>query len=150
MNNIKEQFNGNKNISIVIGCGGNRDKSKRQIIGKIANKYCSKIYLTDDNPRNENPKNIRKEIKKKIDKNKLFEIPNRKKAIEFAINNLSSNDILIVSGKGHENTQDFGKKKIFFSDKQVITNSIKIRNKSLSNNLKVNILKECVDTPKNF
>ena len=147
LESLKDQFNGKK-ISLVIGCGGNRDKSKRQIIGKIANKYCSKIYLTDDNPRNENPKNIRKEIKKKIDKNKLFEIPNRKKAIEFAINNLSSNDILIVSGKGHENTQDLGKKKIFFSDKQVITNSIKIRNKSLSNNLKVNILKECVDTRK--
>ena len=53
-----------KKYLLVIGCGGNRDKSKRQIIGKIANKYCSKIYLTDDNPRNENPKNIRKEIKK--------------------------------------------------------------------------------------
>ncbi len=147
LESLKDQFNGKK-ISLVIGCGGNRDKSKRQIIGKIANKYCSKIYLTDDNPRHENPKNIRKEIKKKIDKNKLFEIPNRKEAIKAAINNLNSNDILMVSGKGHENTQDFGKKKIFFSDKQVIINSIKIRNKSLSNNIKVNLLKECVDNRK--
>ena len=55
LSNIKEQF-GNKNISIVLGCGGNRDRSKRSIIGKIANNYCNRIYLTDDNPRNENPK----------------------------------------------------------------------------------------------
>ena len=67
-----------------------------------------------------------------------------KKAIEFAIHNLSSNDILIVSGKVMK-IHKILEKKIFFSDKQVIKNSIKIKNKSLSNNLKVNILKECVD-----
>ena len=50
-------------------------------MGKIANKYCKKIYLTDDNPRFENPKNIRKDIKKFIDKKKVFEISDRKKAI---------------------------------------------------------------------
>ncbi len=141
LGNIKEQFIG-KNISIVLGCGGNRDQSKRSIIGKIANKYCNKIYLTDDNPRFENPKKIRNEIKKDIKKNKLFEIPDRKKAIMKAVNNLNSNDILIVAGKGHENIQDFGKRKIFFSDKNTILSSIKFKNKSLSNNLKLNILKE--------
>ena len=73
---------------MLLGCGGNRDQSKRSIIGKIANKYCNKIYLTDDNPRYENPKKIRNEIKKKINKNKLFEIPNRKKGNRTAINNL--------------------------------------------------------------
>ena len=141
MSNIKEQF-GNKNISIVLGCGGNRDRSKRSIIGKIANNYCNRIYLTDDNPRYENPKKIRNEIKKNIKRNKIFEIPDRKKAIASAVNNLNSNDILIVAGKGHENIQDFGKRKIFFSDKNIILNSIRLKNKSLSNNLKVNILKE--------
>ena len=80
LNNIKEQFS-NKNISIVLGCGGNRDQSKRSIIGKIANKYCNKIYLTDDNPRFENPKKIRNDIKKNIEKNKLFEIPIEKKLL---------------------------------------------------------------------
>ena len=129
LSNIKEQF-GNKNISIVLGCGGNRDQSKRSIIGKIANNYCDRIYLTDDNPRYENPKKIRNDIKKNIKKNKLFEIPNRKKAIPSAVNNLNSNDILIVAGKGHENIQDFGKRKIFFSDKNIILNSIKFKNKS--------------------
>ncbi len=141
LSNIKEQFS-NKKIAIVLGCGGDRDHSKRSIIGKIANKYCTRIYLTDDNPRYENPKKIRINIKKNIKKNKLFEIPNRRKAIMTAVNNLKSNDILIVAGKGHENTQDFGKRKIFFSDKDTILYSIKLKNKSLSNNIKVNILKE--------
>ncbi len=147
LNNIKEQFP-DRNISIVLGCGGNRDQSKRSIIGRIANKYCEKIYLTDDNPRFENPKKIRNDIKKKIDKNKLFEIPSRKKAITNAVKNLNSNDILIVAGKGHENIQDLGKRKIFFSDKNIILNSIKLRNKSLSNNLKINILKEYKEAKK--
>ena len=64
LENIREQFKFRK-INLVFGCGGERDKPKRKIMGKIANKYCDKIYLTDDNPRNENPKNIRKELKKK-------------------------------------------------------------------------------------
>ncbi len=147
LRNIKEQFV-NKNISIVLGCGGNRDYSKRSIIGKIANNYCERIYLTDDNPRYENPKKIRNDIKKRINKNKLFEIPNRKKAIANAVNNLNSNDILIVAGKGHENIQDFGKRKILFSDKDIILSSIKRKNKSLSNNFKVNILKEYKEAKK--
>ncbi len=147
LNNIKEQF-ANRNISIVLGCGGNRDHSKRSIIGKIANNYCEKIYLTDDNPRFENPKKIRNDIKKNIEKNKLFEVPNRKKAIVNAVNNLNSNDILIIAGKGHENIQDLGKRKIFFSDRKTILKSIKLRNKSLSNNLKLNILKEYKEAKK--
>ena len=65
------------NISIVFGCGGDRDKKKRPLMAKIANKNSTKIYLTDDNPRNEDPKKIRNELKKYISKNKLFNIGNR-------------------------------------------------------------------------
>jgi murE/murF fusion protein len=68
--NIKEQFPISK-ISLVFGCGGERDLKKRSIMGKIAEKYSDKIYLTDDNPRNENPSKIRKDIKKGIKKLKL-------------------------------------------------------------------------------
>ena len=64
LKSLKNQFQ-NKKISIVFGCGGNRDKTKRQIMGKIANQYCDRIFLTDDNPRHENPKQIRNSIKKK-------------------------------------------------------------------------------------
>ncbi len=141
LQNLKEQFN-NKKISIVFGCGGNRDKGKRSIMGKIANNYCHKIYLTDDNPRKENPKKIRLEVKKKINKSKLSEIPSRSKAIKLAINNLMTGEILVVAGKGHENFQNYGNNKKFFSDREHILDAIKDKNKTLSKNIKLNIIKE--------
>ena len=111
-------------------------------MGMIAEKYSNKIYLTDDNPRNENPSKIRKDIKKGIRNAKVNEIPNRKMAIRQAINDLNTGDLLLVAGKGHEKTQDYGKKKLFFSDQEIITKFIKSKNKSLSKNLKSNIIKE--------
>ena len=111
-------------------------------MGKIAEKYSDRIYLTDDNPRNENPSKIRKNIKTGIKKVKICEIPNRKLAINQAIKNLKTGDLLLVAGKGHEKIQDYGKKKLFFSDHEVILKSIKSKNKSLSKNLKLNIIKE--------
>ena len=65
LQNIKDQFS-NRRISIVFGCGGDRDKVKRSQMGKIANKFCHKIYLTDDNPRFENPRKIRLSILKNL------------------------------------------------------------------------------------
>ena len=141
LQNLKEQFK-DKKISIVFGCGGNRDQSKRPIMGKIVSHYCDKIYLTDDNPRKENPKKIRSEIKKSIKKLKLYEIPSRLNAIQRAIENLNTGEVLVVAGKGHENIQDYGTIKNFFSDKKIILKNIKIKNKNLSKNLKLNILIE--------
>ena len=141
LNSLKGQFK-NKKISIVFGCGGDRDKEKRPIMGKIANKYCDRIYLTDDNPRFENPKSIRKSIRKNINKSKTYEIPNRANAINQAIIDLKTGDILIVAGKGHEKIQEYKRTKKSFSDREKILINIKIKNKKLSNNLKLNILKE--------
>ncbi len=141
LSNIKEQFPQSK-INLVFGCGGNRDLKKRSIMGRVAEKYSDNIYLTDDNPRNENPSKIRKDIKKGIKNSKFYEIPNRKLAIHVAIKNLKSGDIALVAGKGHEKTQDCGNKKLFFSDKAIIKDSIKLKNKNLSKNLKLNIIKE--------
>ena len=138
--NIKEQFKHRK-VNLVFGCGGDRDKPKRSIMGKIANDLCDKIYLTDDNPRTESPKKIRNNIKAKILKSKLVEIPSRKKAIEKAIKDLRSDEILIVAGKGHENYQEYKTKK-FFSDKACMIDAIHKKNKKLSKNLKVNIINE--------
>ena len=138
---LKEQFK-NKKISIVFGCGGNRDKAKRPMMGKIANQYCDRIYLTDDNPRKENPKKIRAAIYKNINKSKIYETSNRADAIKKAIFDLKTGDILIVAGKGHEKTQEYKKIKKIFSDQEEILKNIKIKNKTLSNNLKLNILKE--------
>jgi len=119
---IKKQFK--KEILIVFGCGGERDKKKRMIMGKIAQKYCKKVFVTDDNPRNENPIKIRNEIIKGC-KKKATNIGNRKKAIERAIKELKSNEVLLVAGKGHEKTQDYGKKIISFSDQKIIRRIIK-------------------------
>ncbi len=140
LENIIEQFN-LKKINLVFGCGGDRDKLKRRIMGKIANKYCNKIYLTDDNPRNENPKLIRKQIKKAISKNKLIEIGSRRLAIKKAINELACDELLIVAGKGHETFQEYKDKK-YFSDKKCIISSIKNKNKKISKNWKINIMSE--------
>ena len=139
--NLREQFP-NKKINILFGCGGNRDQNKRSKMGYIAHKYSDDIYLTNDNPRNENPSKIRKDIKRGIKRDNVIEISNRAKAIREAIKNLCTGEILLVAGKGHENIQEIGKKKIFFSDKKIILDAIKVKNFDLSNNLKLNILKE--------
>ena len=144
---LKEQFP-NKQISIVFGCGGNRDKNKRAKMGKIADILTDNIYLTDDNPRFENPNKIRNDIKKGIKRKKIFEIPNRGKAILKAIKQLKIGEILLVAGKGHENIQELKNKKIFFSDKKQILSAIKLKNLTLSKDLKINLIKELSKTNK--
>ncbi len=145
--NLKEQFP-NKKISLVFGCGGNRDQNKRSKMGKIADVYSDKIYLTDDNPRFENADKIRRDIKKGIIRKKFKEISNRAKAIFEAIQNLKVGEILLVAGKGHEKTQIIGNKKIYFSDKKIILEAIKRKNSNLSDNLKLNILNELSENKK--
>ena len=105
---LEEHFN--KKITVVFGCGGERDIPKRSKMGRIVNKLCDKIIVTDDNPRNENPHKIRSQIIKEIDKNKVKEIPGREKAIIFALKNSSPYEIILVAGKGVK-LQNLGKKK---------------------------------------
>ena len=145
ISNIKDEFPLSK-ISIVFGCGGNRDKNKRSEMGAIAKKYCENIYLTDDNPRSENPKLIRNQIKKGFKNKKFFETSSRSKAISIAIDKLNSGDVLIVAGKGHEDYQEYKNKKIFFSDRLEILKSIFKKNKNLSKSIKNNILKEILNS----
>ena len=147
LENLKEQYPLN-NLNIVFGCGGNRDKAKRPLMGKIADKYCEKVYLTDDNPRDEIPKKIRSQIKSKISRKKLIEIPSRKNAILKAINNLTSGNILLVAGKGHETYQQYGSTKKSFSDREIINTGINKKNASLFNDWKLNILNEHCDLNK--
>jgi len=139
--NIKDQFPLSK-IFLVFGCGGDRDKDKRFKMGKIASIYSHKIYLTDDNPRSENPKKIRNEIKKGIKSKNIQEVPERKKAILKCISNLCTGDIAIIAGKGHEKTQDYKSKKKYFSDREEILKSISMKNKSLFKDLRLNIIQE--------
>jgi len=108
----------NTKPSLLFGCGGERDKSKRKVMGLIANKYANRIYITDDNPRNENPSEIRKNILKYCPR--ASEISNRKKAIKVAINELKMNEILILAGKGHEKIQIVKNKQLKFDDLEVV------------------------------
>ena len=126
---IKTSYN--KDVSLVFGCGGNRDFKKRPLMGKIASLFCKKIYVTDDNPRNENPNKIRNEIIKNIRNNNCFNIGNRFKAIKNAILNAGPNEIVLVAGKGHEEKQIYKNKIIHISDKQIIK-KIKIKRRKIS------------------
>ncbi len=119
------------NITLVFGCGGDRDKKKRPLMAKIADRNCKKIYITDDNPRNENPKLIRNELSKNISKNKLFNIGDRKSAIKNALQAATTQEIILIAGKGHEVQQVYKNKIKYISDKKIVKN-IKIRKKSLS------------------
>ena len=145
--NLREQFP-NKKIIVLFGCGGNRDQNKRSKMGKIASYFADNIILTNDNPRFENPEKIRRDIKRGIKKKKIIEISDRATAISEAVKNLNMGDLLLVAGKGHEKTQDIGSKKIYFSDKQIILNTIKIKNQNLSNHLKINAINEVAQIQK--
>ncbi len=107
-------------ITLVFGCGGNRDITKRHLMAKVAKKFSDKIYVTDDNPRNENPKKIRQTIIKYLKKRNYIEIGNRAKAIENSIITAKDNEIILIAGKGHEDYQDYGRKIIKISDKSII------------------------------
>ena len=126
---LKDKYK--KDISIVFGCGGDRDKKKRPLMAKIANKYCSKVYITDDNPRNEDPQKIRKELLKFISREKSFNIGNRSNAIKESIKMASPGEIILVAGKGHEEIQIYKNKSYQISDKKIIKGAF-IKSKNLS------------------
>lgn len=104
---------------VVFGCGGNRDKAKRPLMAKIAQKYADKIVITSDNPRFEKPSTIIENITTAITKEHHVEIC-RKKAIHYALANANNNDIILIAGKGHENYQIINNHKSSFSDTQVV------------------------------
>lgn len=111
-------------IITIIGCGGNRDKTKREIMGSIATKYSDYVVFTSDNPRFEDPQSIINDIVQKLD-SKNYEINvNREKAIIRGIQMLEKNDILLLLGKGHEEYQVIGDKVIPFSDKNIVLKNI--------------------------
>jgi murE/murF fusion protein len=119
---------------VVFGCGGERDKKKRPKMANVCEKNAEKIYVTDDNPRNENPKLIRQMIISGFSKKlPIIEISSRPEAIKTAIVKSKPNNILLIAGKGHETTQIYGKKIINTSDKEIIK---KINEKKLKFNKK--------------
>jgi UDP-N-acetylmuramoyl-L-alanyl-D-glutamate--2,6-diaminopimelate ligase len=105
-------------LHVVFGCGGDRDKGKRPLMGAVAAKYADRRYVTDDNPRTEEPKAIRAEIMAASPC--AVEIGNRAEAIRAAIDALGAGDVLLVAGKGHEEGQKIGKTVIPFSDHEAV------------------------------
>ena len=101
-------------MSIILGAGGDRDHTKRKLMGEVAQKYADLVYVTDDNPRNEDPKKIRSMIK--LGAPKALEIPDRAEAILIGISNLEAGDVLLITGKGHETGQIIGDSILAFDD----------------------------------
>jgi UDP-N-acetylmuramoyl-L-alanyl-D-glutamate--2,6-diaminopimelate ligase len=112
---IRDHFDGE--VWCVFGCGGNRDRGKRPMMGEIARAYASRLIITDDNPRNERGEDIVRHIMSGIDGATGVEvIRDRAQAIDQAIASASPGDIVLIAGKGHENYQDIGGKRTVFSD----------------------------------
>lgn len=112
-------------IITIIGCGGDRDRTKRPIMGEIAVRLSDHVIFTDDNPRTEDPKQIMDDIVKDLKSNNFEIIFDRAEAIKKGVSMLEENDILLILGKGHETYQIIGTEKIHFSDKEEVLKAIK-------------------------
>jgi len=110
------------NLWVVFGCGGDRDRGKRQLMGQAAEQYADYIVVTNDNPRSEDPAKIVREISKGFSsKHKnISTILDRRHAIAYAIENAQASEIVLVAGKGHELTQTVGDELLAFSDREVV------------------------------
>ena len=107
-------------IYTIIGCGGNRDKTKRPIMGSSACKYSDEVIFTSDNPRDEDPKEILKDITTNLKYKNYIVIEDREKAIKKGVKLLKKNDILLILGKGHETYQIKKNIKYHFDDKEIV------------------------------
>lgn len=108
-------------LTVVFGCGGNRDKSKRPMMGKAVSEFADKIIVTSDNPRDEAPEDIIIDILAGI-KGSYEAVVDRKKAIASALDSLAKKEIILIAGKGHEEYQEIKGVKHPFSDFDVVTN----------------------------
>jgi len=136
VNKIAAKYTPKKKIYTVFGCGGNRDKTKRPIMGRHASELSDKIYVTSDNPRNEDPFLILEDIKNGITKDNYEIIENREEAIKKAITESESNAVVLIAGKGHENYQLVKGIKTHFSDKEKAEKYLSIEKAKLESLLK--------------
>ena len=110
-------------LVVVFGAGGDRDRSKRVLMGEIAGRLADVAVVTDDNPRSEEPGAIRAEVKRGCPEAK--EIGDRREAIRWAIGQLRAGDVLVVAGKGHEQGQIVGETVYPFDDATEVAEAIK-------------------------
>ena len=120
---IKNLRQGHEKIITVVGCGGDRDKTKRPVMGEVACEYSDKVVFTSDNPRTEDPNEILNEMETGLStsaKKKYIQVVDRREAIKIAVSLADKEDILLVAGKGHEKYQEIKGIKYPFDDKQVL------------------------------
>ncbi|RHW36501.1 UDP-N-acetylmuramoyl-L-alanyl-D-glutamate--2,6-diaminopimelate ligase [Neobacillus notoginsengisoli] len=113
-----------KDIYVIAGCGGNRDSAKRPLMAKIACDYATNPILTSDNPRNEDPIEILRDMEKGVQGRDYKVIPDRKEAIEFAVNEAKTGDVILIAGKGHETYQEIKGIKYDFDDRVIARNAV--------------------------
>ena len=120
---IKNLRQGNEKIITVVGCGGDRDKTKRPVMAEVACEYSDKVIFTSDNPRSEDPLEILKDMQAGVNavtKKKVISIADRREAIKTAVSLANNDDIVLIAGKGHEKYQDIKGVKYDFDDKQIL------------------------------
>jgi UDP-N-acetylmuramoyl-L-alanyl-D-glutamate--2,6-diaminopimelate ligase len=120
---IKNLRQGFEKIITVVGCGGNRDKTKRPVMAEVACEYSDKVIFTSDNPRNEDPLTIIKDMEAGVGvvaRKKYISIADRREAIKTAVSLCNKEDIILIAGKGHEKYQDINGVKYEFDDKKVL------------------------------
>ena len=129
---IRQLRSGNESIITVVGCGGDRDKTKRPVMAKKAVQYSTRVILTSDNPRSEAPTDILNDMQNGLeaaDARKYLTVVDRREAIKTAVSLANSGDIILVAGKGHEKYQEIKGIKYPFNDKQVLTETFQLLNK---------------------
>lgn len=114
----------NKKVFVVVGCGGDRDKLKRPLMGKISVQHADEAIFTSDNPRSEDPNDIIRDMTRHLQGN-FKTIVDRKAAIEYAIEQAEPGDVILIAGKGHETEQIIGKQIYPFDDRAVAREAIK-------------------------
>jgi len=126
---IEHFRSGNEQVIAVVGCGGDRDRTKRPLMAAIACKYSNKVIFTSDNPRSEDPLEIIHEMQKGVgpsEAKKTLVMVDREEAIKTACMMAKEKDIILVAGKGHENYQEIKGVKHPFDDKEVLTRMLKM------------------------
>jgi UDP-N-acetylmuramoyl-L-alanyl-D-glutamate--2,6-diaminopimelate ligase len=129
---IKNLRKGEEKIITVVGCGGNRDKTKRPEMAEVACEYSDKIIFTSDNPRNEDPAQIIKDMEAGVPvtaRKKCISITDRKEAIKTAITLAQRQDIILIAGKGHEKYQEINGVKNDFDDKKILIEMFELLDK---------------------
>lgn len=114
-------------VSVVVGCGGDRDKTKRPLMAEIATRLADKAIFTSDNPRSEDPIQILKDMEAGVQKGNYTIIEDRKEAIEYAVNEAEEKEIIVIAGKGHETYQIFPDQTIDFDDREVALEAMEKR-----------------------